>query len=137
MSRLDRENHLPLNMVPIPSFLPDSTSQNDTMNNSELSKVMLDKIQGLSIQMGELYAQLYRDKGVDIETVDYALEAYKNTRRMLPTTYNREGEVRHIGHGEAFESTSGTTLDHSRKNPSSGVLPDDSHMVASLISMGR
>ena len=39
------------------------------------------KIQGLSVQAGELFADLYRDRSVSSETVDNALEAYKSLRR--------------------------------------------------------
>lgn len=81
------------------------------MNPTKLTDVMEDKIHGLSIQLGELYAQLYRDPKVDAETVDYALESYKNARRMLPTVLNSVGETRHVGHYVAHRSTNGDTLD--------------------------
>ena len=44
------------------------------------------KIQGLSIQAGELFSELYADSRVDSETTEHALEAYKSLRRLLPLT---------------------------------------------------
>ena len=66
------------------------------------------KIQGLSVQAGELFADLYRDRSVSSETVDNALEAYKSLRRMLP----REGGVdsRHVGATAAHAATPGDLI---------------------------
>jgi len=66
------------------------------------------KIQGLSVQAGELFADLYRDRSVSSETVDNALEAYKSLRRMLP----REGGVdsRHVGATAAHAATQGDLI---------------------------
>jgi hypothetical protein len=66
------------------------------------------KIQGLSVQAGELFADLYRDRSVSAETVDNALEAYKSLRRMLP----REGGVdsRHVGATAAHAATQGDLI---------------------------
>ena len=66
------------------------------------------KIQGLSIQAGELFADLYRDQRHDSEAVDNALEAYKSLRRMLP----REGGVdsRHVGATAAHAATQGDLI---------------------------
>ncbi len=41
------------------------------------------KIQGLSVQVGELFADLYRDGAADTEALE-CLEAYKSLRRLLP-----------------------------------------------------
>lgn len=76
------------------------------ITTTPLSPVMQDKIQGLSIQVGELYAQLYRDNTTTPDVVDDALEAYKSLRRLLPT----EWDGRHVGHAEAHSSTAGETL---------------------------
>jgi len=81
-------------------------------NLTPLSSVMQDKIQGLSIQVGELYAQLYRDPSITPEIVDDALEAYKSLRRLLPTEF----DGRHEGHGEAYNSTNGDTLQYRSYN---------------------
>ena len=66
------------------------------------------KIQGLSVQAGELFADLYRDRSISSETVDNALEAYKSLRRMLP----REGGVdsRHVGATAAHAATQGDLI---------------------------
>ena len=60
------------------------------------------KIQGLSIQAGELFADLYKtgsDASLD------ALEAYKSLRRLLPT--EDFGSGRHIGATAAHKATQG------------------------------
>ena len=72
------------------------------------SNAQASKIQGLSVQAGELFADLYRDRSVSSETVDNALEAYKSLRRMLP----REGGVdsRHVGATAAHAATQGDLI---------------------------
>ena len=66
--------------------------ETDTLNS---------KIQGLSIQAGEVFADLYASNDASTEDVDNALEAYKSLRRLLPrTSYGR-----HIGHKAAHNST--------------------------------
>jgi len=60
------------------------------------------KIQGLSIQVGELFADLW--KSGSNESHD-ALEAYKSLRRLLPT--EQYGEGRHIGATAAHKATQG------------------------------
>lgn len=76
---------------------------NDFNSNAQAAK-----IQGLSVQAGELFADLYRDRSVSSETVDNALEAYKSLRRMLP----REGGIdsRHIGATAAHAATQGDLI---------------------------
>ena len=60
-------------------------------------------IQGLSIQAGKLFADLYTNgSSMEAET---ALEAYKNLRRLLPS--EQYGEGRHIGAPAAHKSTQG------------------------------
>lgn len=78
------------------------------ITTTPLSQVMQDKIQGLSIQVGELYAQLYRDNTSSPGLVDEALEAYKSLRRLLPTEF----DGRHEGHYEGYNSTNGDTLEY-------------------------
>ena len=63
------------------------------------------KIQGLSIQVGELFADLYKDSDASASDVDNALEAYKSLRRMLPREYDSMG--RHIGATAAHKATQG------------------------------
>ena len=67
------------------------------------------KIQGLSIQVGELFADLYKDSDASASDVDNALEAYKSLRRLLP----REGgwaDARHIGATAAHAATQGDLI---------------------------
>ena len=60
-------------------------------------------IQGLSIQAGKLFADLYSN-GSAYES-DNALEAYKNLRRLLPT--ESYGSNRHMGATAAHKATQG------------------------------
>ncbi len=58
-------------------------------------------IQGMSIQAGKLFADLYTNgSSMEAET---AREAYKNLRRLLPTDYSG----RHDGATAAHKSTQG------------------------------
>ena len=62
------------------------------------------KVQGLSIQVGELFADLYKtgsDASLD------ALEAYKSLRRLLPT--EDFGSGRHLGATAAHKATQGAS----------------------------
>jgi len=61
------------------------------------------KIQGLSVQVGELFADLYKSND---DNAPEALEAYKSLRRLLP----RDGK-RHIGSTAAHHSTQGRPSD--------------------------
>ena len=60
------------------------------------------KIQGLSIQVGELFADLWKSGSYES---DNALEAYKSLRRLLPTESNYSG--RHVGATAAHKATQG------------------------------
>jgi len=64
------------------------------------------KIQGLSVQVGELFANLYEANGEDHRNTLDALEAYKSLRRLLPRENNGYGE-RHIGATAAHKATQG------------------------------
>ena len=66
------------------------------------------KIQGLSVQIGELFADLYKDNGEDHRNTLDALEAYKSLRRLLPREDNGYGE-RHIGATAAHKATQGVS----------------------------
>jgi len=74
-----------------------------------LSPAMQDKVQGLSIQLGELYAQIYRMDHVG-EVQEHALDAFRALRRCLPMTVNDKGQDRHEGHSAASDATQGYTL---------------------------
>ena len=64
------------------------------------------KIQGLSVQVGELFADLYKDSDASASDVDNALEAYKSLRRLLPTD---EWTGRHQGATAAHKATQGVS----------------------------
>jgi hypothetical protein len=66
------------------------------------------KIQGLSVQIGELFADLYKANGEDHRNTLDALEAYKSLRRLLPREDNGYGE-RHIGATAAHKATQGVS----------------------------
>jgi len=59
------------------------------------------KIQGLSVQVGELFADLYDDPNSNIDSME-CLEAYKSLRRLLPM----DGD-RHQGATAAHSATQG------------------------------
>ena len=66
------------------------------------------KIQGLSIQVGELFADLYKSGSANAEAADHALEAYKSLRRSLPREYEWQGsDSRHVGATAAHKATQG------------------------------
>jgi hypothetical protein len=62
------------------------------------------KIQGLSVQVGELFADMYRDTKQSNEAME-ALEAYKSLRRLLPRKYEFDSTSRHIGAEAAHKAT--------------------------------
>jgi len=62
------------------------------------------KIQGLSIQVGELFADLYKDPQADAME---ALEAYKSLRRLLPRERDWDRDSRHLGATAAHKATQG------------------------------
>ena len=64
------------------------------------------KIQGLSIQVGELFADLYRDVDKQDEALD-ALESYKSLRPCLPREDWRVADSRHLGATAAHTATQG------------------------------
>ena len=64
------------------------------------------KIQGLSVQVGELFADLYKDTSLQKESLE-ALEAYKSLRRLLPREYDWDSSSRHVGATAAHKATQG------------------------------
>jgi hypothetical protein len=64
------------------------------------------KIQGLSVQVGELFADLYKHPDMNGDSLE-ALEAYKSLRRLLPREYNWDEGSRHIGATAAHKATQG------------------------------
>tara|TARA_R110002074_G_scaffold164464_2_gene324224 strand:+ start:304 stop:657 length:354 start_codon:yes stop_codon:yes gene_type:complete len=75
-----------------------------TMNNDFSFNKTQAKIHGLSIQVGELFADLYRSGSSNQEETDNALEAYKSLRRALPMQAYSD---RHVGSQAAHKATQG------------------------------
>ena len=75
-----------------------------TMRSSFEYNTMEAKIQGLSVQVGELFADLWKQGSYES---DHALEAYKSLRRLLPTEEKWDGSSRHIGATAAHKATQG------------------------------
>jgi len=68
------------------------------------------KIQGLSVQVGELFADLYKKHGEDSNLSVNALESYKSLRRLLPRENGeRDFGSRHIGATAAHQATQGVS----------------------------
>ncbi len=65
------------------------------------------KIQGLSVQVGELFSNLYHKHGEDSNESLNALEAYKSLRRLLPRETHWDNSGRHIGATAAHKATQG------------------------------
>lgn len=65
------------------------------------------KIQGLSVQVGELFADMYRDTSLTGNDAMEALEAYKSLRRLLPRerVWDRDSRQRHLGATAAHKAT--------------------------------
>jgi hypothetical protein len=80
---------------------------NNNSNDSTFAlNTRLAKIQGLSVQVGELFADMYRDPSVPMSDTVEALEAYKSLRRMLPRESDDE-DARHVGRKAAHRATQG------------------------------
>ena len=62
-------------------------------------------IQGLSVQTGKLFADLYTNGTA--QQSDDALEAYKSLRRLLPRESDWNSDSRHIGATAAHKATQG------------------------------
>ena len=73
------------------------------MNNQFGYNTLQAKIQGLSVQVGELFADLWKSGSFES---DHALEAYKSLRRLLPTD---EWTGRHQGATAAHKATQGVS----------------------------
>jgi len=67
------------------------------------------KIQGLSVQAGELFADMYKDQGADANDTLEALEAYKSLRRLLPREDEWDDTSRHTGATAAHKATQGVS----------------------------
>jgi len=69
----------------------------------------LAQLQGISVELGDIFARMYRNTSINSKEIDAVLEAYKSVRRCLP----REGEHpdnRHIGRQAAHAATQGELL---------------------------
>ena len=76
------------------------------MNDNFYSNALAAKIQGLSVQAGELFADLYHNTDASSSDVDNALEAYKSLRRLLPREYS---DGPHVGRQAAHAATQGAS----------------------------
>lgn len=82
-------------------------NNNNNSNDSTFAlNTRLAKIQGLSVQVGELFADMYRDPEANGNETLEALEAYKSLRRMLPREGDYKG-ARHVGRKAAHRATQG------------------------------
>ena len=73
----------------------------------------LAQLQGISVELGDIFARMYRNTSINSKDIDQVLEAYKAVRRCLP----REGEHpdnRHIGRQAAHAATQGDLLSRVR-----------------------
>ena len=74
------------------------------------------QLQGISVQLGDIFARVYRDSSKDVQ-IDGSptylslqiLEAYKEVRRCLPREGNYKG-ARHLGASAAHSATQGDQL---------------------------
>jgi hypothetical protein len=74
------------------------------------------QLQGISVQLGDIFARVYRDSNKDVQldgSPTYLslqiLEAYKEVRRCLPREGNYKG-ARHLGASAAHSATQGEQL---------------------------
>lgn len=107
----------PTNSDPISPFLLDkhtkpryNTRMKDFSNDATMAQ-----LQGISVQLGDIFARVYRDSNKDVQLDGshtylslQILEAYKEVRRCLP----REGgkDSRHVGRAAAHSATQGEQL---------------------------
>jgi len=92
------------------SLTSDLLQKDSIMSNSFGYNTRQAKIHGLSVQVGELFANLYRDFGPEMPGSHsyHALEAYKSLRRLLPIEYPYDNSTpRHIGSSAAHKATQG------------------------------
>ena len=86
------------------SLTSDLLQKDNKMSNDFSFNKTQAKIHGLSIQVGELFADLYRSGSVNQDETDHALEAYKSLRRALPMHWASQ---RHVGSTAAHKATQG------------------------------
>jgi len=67
------------------------------------------KIQGLSVQVGELFSDMYTSVGIHATETLEALEAYKSLRRLLPREDEWDDTSRHTGATAAHKATQGVS----------------------------
>ena len=79
-----------------------------TMTNDFSFNKTQAKIHGLSVQVGELFADLYKDPSLNGDSME-ALEAYKSLRRLLPREYDWDEGSRHVGARAAHKATQGVS----------------------------
>ena len=73
----------------------------------------LAQLQGISVELGDIFARLYRNTSLNSEDVDQVLEAYKAVRRCLPRE-DEHPDNRHIGRKAAHAATQGELISRVR-----------------------
>jgi len=99
-----RYNSTPERETGFDSLTSDLLQKDITMTNDFSFNKTQAKIHGLSIQVGELFADLYRSGSLNVDETENALEAYKSLRRALPTQPYSD---RHVGSTAAHKATQG------------------------------
>jgi|TARA_R100000479_G_C6296232_1_gene168475 hypothetical protein len=69
----------------------------------------LAQLQGISVELGDIFARTYRDRSAKASDVDDVLEAYKAVRRCLPRE-DEHPDNRHIGRKAAHAATQGDLI---------------------------
>ena len=69
----------------------------------------LAQLQGISVELGDIFARMYRNTSIDSKEIDAVLEAYKSVRRCLPREDDHP-DNRHIGRKAAPQATQGDLL---------------------------
>ena len=82
-----------------------SFAKDNDMQNAFSYDARQAKIQGLSVQVGELFADMYKDNTDNGAGSLEALEAYKSLRRLLPRESDWDSSSRHIGATAAHKAT--------------------------------
>ncbi len=118
----------PTDLTLFPSFLSTDYTPNSIMAHMKdfSNDATLAQLQGISVQLGDIFARVYRDTKKDVQLDGghnylslQILEAYKEVRRCLP----REGSTplsRHVGASAAHSATQGEELPEVRRLTTNG-----------------
>lgn len=69
----------------------------------------LAQLQGISVELGDIFARMYRNTSLNSKEIDQVLEAYKAVRRCLPRE-DEHPDNRHIGRKAAHAATQGELI---------------------------